>query len=346
MNELSVDAVPPTCKKCERGVTYKKPHHPTCPESNFYKKNSHRFTSHTPTSVWVATNNNNNKKLAPFTRADGDAFFEPTGVVANGPTVGASPTVIVPTVGDIGDTTRRHRHQKVPTKQPQAPELDNPDFLSPKTLKEEIQKQVKSPSYLMKRSKSCPLPVAAIVEYLLALTSFRYKEGTNAVMANDTRSKGIKRLDWYRKYFPPGTIGFTVPKDDCRLAPDPLYSTLEGCTIYVVSWELNVPDIFLPCCDTKCDGELIRRGYDYKTHGYLTPIFEANGGTSWAVSMQSECNKCCAHCKGNDGRMLQALPSHYSMAYPVDPKFCCQWKAGAFIKAAFSYGSKVYGHTW
>ena len=61
MNELSVDAVPPTCKKCERGVTYKKPHHPTCPESNFYKKNSHRFTSRTPTSVWVAANNNKKK---------------------------------------------------------------------------------------------------------------------------------------------------------------------------------------------------------------------------------------------------------------------------------------------
>jgi hypothetical protein len=174
----------------------------------------------------------------------------------------------------------------------------------------------------MKRSKSCPLPVAAVIEYLLALTSFRYKEGTNAVMANDTPSKGIKRLDWYRKHFLPGTIGFTVPKDDCRLAPDALYSTSEGCTIYVVSWELNVPKIFLPCCDDK----LVRRGYNYKTHGYLTPIFKANGGTNWAVSMQYECNKCCTKCKGNYGRMLHVLPSHYRMAYPVDPRFAVNGK--------------------
>jgi hypothetical protein len=69
--ELSVDAVPPTCKKCERGVKYKKPHHPTCPESNFYKHNSHRFTLRTPPIAWVMANKkfkNNGRKLTPDKR--------------------------------------------------------------------------------------------------------------------------------------------------------------------------------------------------------------------------------------------------------------------------------------
>jgi hypothetical protein len=137
----------------------------------------------------------------------------------------------------------------------------------------------------MKKSKSCSLPVAALVEYLFSLTAFQWRDGTNAIMASDTRSAATKRLDWYRKTFPPGTIGFTVPKDDGCLTPDPLYSTLEGCTIYIVSWGLNVPEIFLTYCETKCDGKLVCRGYNYKKHGFFTPIFEAIGGTSWAASM-------------------------------------------------------------
>jgi hypothetical protein len=40
--------------------------------------------------------------------------------------------------------------------------------------------------------------------------------------------------------------------------------------------------------------------------------------------MQYECNKCGTTCKGNDGRMLHALPPHYRMAYPVDPRFAVQ----------------------
>jgi hypothetical protein len=73
-----------------------------------------------------------------------------------------------------------------------------------------------------------------------------------------------------------------------------------------------------------CDGELVCRLYDCKQHGYLTPIFEAGGGTSWAVSMQYKCNKYGQKCKGNDGRMLHTLPSHYRMAYPVNPRFAIQ----------------------
>jgi hypothetical protein len=88
-------------------------------------------------------------------------------------------------------------------------------------------------------------------------------------MASDNHSAAMKRLYWYRKTFLQGTIGFTVPKDDGCLTPDPLYSILEGCKIYIVSWELNIPEIFLTCCETKCDGKLVRRGYDYKKHGFF-----------------------------------------------------------------------------
>jgi hypothetical protein len=66
---------------------------------------------------------------------------------------------------------------------------------------------------------------------------------------------------------------------------------------------------------------LFAGGMITKSMDFLTPIFEASGGTSWAASMQYKCNKCCTKCKGNDGRMLHALPPHYRMAYPVNPGF-------------------------
>jgi hypothetical protein len=289
------------CKKCERGPKYNKAHHPTCKESNAYKKKKNGRKS---------SANKRGGKTNPFTRVDGEAFFQPR-----------AGTGTTPTAPDI---TRQSTSIEQALEREPADSFPDNFLLSPEALKEEIQKRAKSPSYLMKKSKSCPLPVTALVEYLLTLTSFRWREGTNSIMASDTRSAAMKRLDWYRKKFPPGTIGFTVPKDDRRLTPDPLYSTLEGCTFYIVCWELNIPDIFLACCESNCDGELIHRGYDYKNHGFLTPIFEVSGGTSWAASMQYECNRCGSKCKGSDARMLHTLPPQYRTTHPADPRFAVQ----------------------
>lgn len=71
-------------------------------------------------------------------------------------------------------------------------------------------------------------------------------------------------------------------------------------------------------CD---DGELIHDTYDFKSHGYATPIFDISGRTDWACSMMYRCNKCKAECKGNDGRLLAMLPPQYRNAYPVDPRY-------------------------
>ena len=263
--ELRVDTGTLKCKACERGPRYKKGHHPTCTESDYYKFNS---GGPTPSARAMADHKaakrnlkNNLRKLAseergghtnPFTRADGDAFFEPR----------------VGTNGSSSQDTSTRQEQNTPSTRTElavvsqrepAPSSPN-NFLAPETLKLEIQKRVKSPSYLMKKSKSCPLPVAALVEYLMTFSAFRWRQGTNRIMASDARSAAVTKLERYRKRFPPGTIGFKVPKDDGCVTPDPLYSTLEGCTIYLVCWELNVPEIFLTCWETKCDGELVHRG--------------------------------------------------------------------------------------
>ena len=48
-------------------------------------------------------------------------------------------------------------------------------------------------------------------------------------------------LKFYRKHFPAGTIGFTIPRVDKTIQPDQNCQLLEGLTIYLVQWELNIP---------------------------------------------------------------------------------------------------------
>jgi hypothetical protein len=93
---------------------------------------------------------------------------------------------------------------------------------------------------------------------------------------------------------------------------------MEGHTIYLARWELNIPGISLKCFNCS-DGELIHQDYDYRPHGYATPIFNISGKTDWACSMKYCYIKCEAECKENDGRVLVTLPPQYQNAYPADP---------------------------
>jgi hypothetical protein len=102
----------------------------------------------------------------------------------------------------------------------------------------------------------------------------------------------------------------------------------------MVRWELNIPDICLKCFDCN-GGELISKQYDFKQHGYATPIFDISGRTDWACSMMYKCNKCEARCKGNDGRLLAMLPPQYRNAYPVDPRYALENKE-THINKSFS----------
>jgi hypothetical protein len=192
--------------------------------------------------------------------------------------------------------------------------------LSVSMLKEEIKKLMTNSTASMKRSASVPDVVGAAFEVMLDLFSIQCTKNSNQLMTSDKRAKGHHNMQRYKQIFPPGTLGFTFPKDDKTKQPDHYYSQLEGRTIYLVRWEQNIPGLFLNCFDCD-DGELIHDTYDFKSHGYATPIFDISGRTDWACSMMYRCNKCKAECKGNDGRLLAMLPPQYRNAYPVDPRY-------------------------
>jgi len=55
---------------------------------------------------------------------------------------------------------------------------------------------------MLKASDHIPPQVAAFIQYVFKLFPFKFKGGTNGIMAKDGRGAGAK---FYRKHFPPGT---------------------------------------------------------------------------------------------------------------------------------------------
>jgi hypothetical protein len=129
-------------------------------------------------------------------------------------------------------------------------------------LMNRINNLVQNPTYQMQNATSVPLVVAAAIEMLCQMTSVRCQANSNKLMASNKSTKGYQTLQEYKKKFPPGTLGFTFPREDKMQKPDANYSQLEGRTIYMVRWELNIPDICLKCFDCD-DGELISKQYDF-----------------------------------------------------------------------------------
>ena len=135
-------------------------------------------------------------------------------------------------------------------------------------------------------------------------------------------------LIFYRRHFPPGTLGFKVP---CASAikpnPCPNYKAIEGRTFYLVRWELNIPDIELRCHVVKsniynqCEGTLIHQStYDYRENHAATIVLDLEGNTNYAISMRYQCNCCGIRFKGNEGDLFGHIPYHIRKGYDVDPK--------------------------
>ena len=182
-----------------------------------------------------------------------------------------------------------------------------------------IHHYMKNRTYVMRKGESVPMVVSAAIQALLDLVPDTFKKGTNMLKAKDRNSVTYKKLQAYRRHFPPGTLGFTFPKADKTQPPDVYYNQVEGRTIYLVCWELNIPD-FQPRC-FECGGTLIHDQYDYKQHGYATPIFNVSGSTDYSVSMMYNCSLCKNRCKANDGRVLASIEVPFRNGYPVDPRY-------------------------
>ena len=192
--------------------------------------------------------------------------------------------------------------------------------LSAEAIRDGVNKNMKKEkSRSMKKTTDIPDEVSALFDYLLPMISMRYFSGTNKMMGGQG-TDAQKQLDAYRKHFPPGTVGFTVPPSDKSKPPNPHYQVIEGRRIYIVRWELNYEGENLQCFHCN-NGDLISQQYDY-CHGYLTPIFDLDGTTSYAASMTYKCNNgyCGQTCKAADGRVFHQLPFHIWKGYPVDLK--------------------------
>lgn len=142
---------------------------------------------------------------------------------------------------------------------------------------------------MLNNKNSVPMVIGAAIETLLDIQNVKSAAKTNELQLKTAPPR--KKFGVYQKQFPPGTIGFTFPRDDKTKQPDHYYSQVEGKTIYLVGWELNVPGIFLkcPCCKTR---ELIHQKYNYRmSRGFATALQGIEGETDWAVSMKYKCNK-------------------------------------------------------
>jgi hypothetical protein len=299
------------CEKLKSNPHYKRTaHHITCNRNtNYFKTNGGRISTR-QLFLNKADEELENELKRPFsgdelhtggtTQNAVDSFLAPTPKARTPTAVSSSPS---------------------PSSSPSSPgvSLIVDDVFSTCRLKEKIHHLMEHPTRSMRLSSSVPIVVSAAIS-LLGCIPIRFKKGTNQIMATDKRSASFQKLQSYQKQFPPGTIGFTFPRDNKTQQPDYYYSQLEGNTIYLVCWELNIPGIVLPCFECK-KGELIHDKYDFQQHGYSTPIFDISGRTDWACSMMYTCNTCSHRCKGNDGEFLSTLPTQYSSAYPVDPRY-------------------------
>ncbi|KAL3939414.1 MAG: hypothetical protein SGBAC_005856 [Bacillariaceae sp.] len=195
------------------------------------------------------------------------------------------------------------------------------EFYSTSTMKERIHQYYEDPSPSMLQAKiQTPLVFGAAIQVLLdAQSKIKFLQGTNQFLPNLGHG-GHCQLQAYQKLFPPGTLGCTLPKDDKTKEADSVFLQLEGRTIFVVRWELNIPGILLKCPFCSC-GELIHQEYDFLEDATTTALWNPSGGIDVACSMNYKCNECHEQCKANDGRLLASLGAHLSNAYPVNPRY-------------------------
>ena len=183
----------------------------------------------------------------------------------------------------------------------------------------EVKKLMSNPSYSMNTSNNITPQITAVIHYILSLLPSRCAKDSNELMANEG-SLALKQLDSYRIVCPPGTLGIRIPPSNKMNPPDTNYHVIEGRTIYIVWWGLNLPGQKLWC--KKCGiGEFIKQQFDFVTHGFATPLCDISGVTSYAISMNYRCNHCGKTSKANDGELYHQIPFHLRQGYPVDSRY-------------------------
>ena len=110
-------------------------------------------------------------------------------------------------------------------------EVPADDALTFKVIAKNVNLLLKNPTPMMlNTSDHIPPQVVAFIQYVFKLFPFKFKGGTNkdnimAKYGHDTAGAKLLKFCW--KHFPPGTIGFTIPRADKTTKPDPNYQVLE-----------------------------------------------------------------------------------------------------------------------
>jgi hypothetical protein len=57
--------------------------------------------------------------------------------------------------------------------------------------------------------------------------------------ASERATSTNDKLAFYKRFFPPGTMSFTIPKADRTRPPDPDFAILEGVRVHLIRWDLG-----------------------------------------------------------------------------------------------------------
>jgi hypothetical protein len=173
---------------------------------------------------------------------------------------------------------------------------------------------------LQSRARGRPLPLVALVEYLHNNCPHVYpdKEKGGYKLAG-----GEERLLWFDHYFPEGVCCFTVPVSGRQPneAPDPLYESIQGTTIYLTRWELLLRGKPIHC--VACSNGILQHVNPETTRiaEAMTPVFSSSGGTDWEFGTSYTCNKCECRIRSTDPRLIHSLPSWVTRSFPCDPQY-------------------------
>ena len=133
----------------------------------------------------------------------------------------------------------------------------------------------------------------------------------------------------YRKFFAPGEITFTFPKEASTKLPSPHYHALQKTSYIHVDWEMSHPGTALHCYNCKkqepsVEAKLVHDRTNFSKTWNLFPVFDQSGSIIWASVMVYVCSVCKTRYPGNDGRVLQMLDPPVRDAYPVHPRYAAE----------------------
>ena len=192
-------------------------------------------------------------------------------------------------------------------------------------LHEELKKRItqvgKSEVYDWLQNCPAPLPIALMMDYIMAQFEHRRPKCTEPGLPNT--ASFLESQERYNKYFQPGECFFKFPQP--VKVPSPNYHSIIGQSIFVLDWHLSHPAIALACYECK-QTSLQHDRSNFKKHRKLFPVWLPSGMVSWGSCMLYDCTNCGERYAANDGRLLAMLPTHVRSAYPVEPRYA----SGAF----------------